>query len=209
MGYGKAAPIARRGACLGQKARRPCEGARCATTTYHKTPQNQLEAERPRSAEPVREVSAHVPHEPIHRLDAGDTADKKGMPAGMNCLGGSVRAERVRCELLRLFVGHADCRQSMSQVRHIGVVPNWKIEVDSSRGVDVGHDVTATKHALPKEECIEDSVRTVVRTRYIDPLATINISLVFRDIDASVNVVNLKAVVVVAHVRATCQRNVP
>ena len=79
MGYGKAAPIARRGACLGQEARHPlCEGARCATTTNHKTPQNQLEAERPRSAEPVREVSAHVPHEPIHRLDAGDTADKKG-----------------------------------------------------------------------------------------------------------------------------------
>ena len=65
----------------------------------------------------------------------------------------------------------------MSQMQHVGFVSHGAIEVDLSRGVDMRHDVTATKHQLPKEERIVDAIRTVVGTRYIDPLATIDVRL--------------------------------
>ena len=105
--HGAARVLGRRRAALWAK------GARCATTTSHKTPHNQLESKRPGSAEPIHEVSAHVPHEPVHRLDARDAANQEGVCTRMDRLGGSTRANGVRRELLRLVIRNADRHQRM------------------------------------------------------------------------------------------------
>ena len=123
------------------------KGARCATTTSHKTPHNQLETEGPGSAEPIHEVSAHVAHEPVHRLDASNAADPERVRARVDRLGGSTLANRVRRKLLCLVVRHPDSHQRVPKVKHVVVVLHGAIKVHPSRRVDVGH-VEATLLAL-------------------------------------------------------------
>jgi len=73
---------------FGQKARRPLGEGR-ALRNHH----NQLESEGPRSAEPIHEVSAHVSHKPVHRLDASNAGDQEMMRTRVDRFGGSTRAK--------------------------------------------------------------------------------------------------------------------